>query len=99
MISIVTPTYNRAHTLPNLYMSLLKNQKTYADFEWVIMDDGSFDDTKHLVERWIQEGKVIIKYYRQRNQGKMAALNNVIPKTKGAIILEVDSDDYLESHY
>ena len=39
MISVVTATYNRAHTLPKLYQSLLENQKTYPDFEWVIIDD------------------------------------------------------------
>ena len=95
MISIITATYNRAYILPQLYESLLKNKKTYSDFEWVIVDDGSTDDTKTLVEKWIKDNKIKIKYYKKKNGGKMSALNYGIPKTKGEIIIEVDSDDYL----
>lgn len=95
MISIITATYNRAYILPQLYKSLLKSQKTYSDFEWVIVDDGSTDDTKDLVEKWIDEKKIKVRYYKQKNGGKMSALNYGIPKTKGEIIIEVDSDDYL----
>ncbi|MBQ7137089.1 MAG: glycosyltransferase family 2 protein [Bacilli bacterium] len=96
MISIVTPTYNRAYSLPRLYKSLLKNKKTHSDFEWVIIDDGSTDNTKELIDKWIDEGKVIIRYYKQKNSGKMAALNFVMKNTKGNIIVELDSDDYLK---
>ncbi len=98
MISVVTATYNRAHTLPKLYQSLIENKKTYPYFEWVIIDDGSFDTTKQLVEEWMKEEKIKIRYYRKRNGGKMDALNVGIPKTKGDIIVEVDSDDSLETN-
>ena len=64
MISIITATYNRAYILPQLYESLLKNKKTYSDFEWVIVDDGSTDDTKTLVEKWIKDNKIKIKYQK-----------------------------------
>ena len=47
MITVFTPTYNRAHLLPRLYESLCK--QTFKDFEWVIVDDGSVDDTKEVV--------------------------------------------------
>lgn len=93
-ISVVTPTYNRAHTLTNLYKSLLKNRK-YSNFEWLIMDDGSTDDTEKLIKKWIKEYKIDIKYFKQKNKGKMEALNNLISKAKGELLIEVDSDDYL----
>lgn len=96
MISIVTPSYNRGYILPQLYNSLLKNKDSYSDFEWVIIDDGSSDDTKKIVEEWMRKGTIKIRYYKQKNGGKMAALNYGIPKTKGDIIIEVDSDDYLK---
>lgn len=95
MISIVTPSYNRGYILPKLYNSLLKNKESYSDFEWVIVDDGSNDDTKEVVDKWIKKGDIKIRYYKQKNGGKMSALNYGIPKTKGDIIIEVDSDDYL----
>ncbi len=95
MISIVTPTYNRAYILPQLYKSLIVNKKFYSSFEWIIIDDGSTDDTSSLVEKWIKDNKIKIRYYKQKNGGKMNALNNGIPKTIGDIIIEVDSDDFL----
>lgn len=93
MISIVTATYNRENLLPNLYDSLIENKKSYKDFEWVIMDDGSTDNTEDLVRKWIKENKIDIKYFKQKNQGKMSAINNAMPKISGEIVMEVDSDD------
>lgn len=92
-ITIFTPTYNRAHLLPRLYDSL-KNQE-YTELEWVIMDDGSKDNTKELVESWINESKIEIIYNYQMNQGRFAAFNNAMSFFKGDLILFVDSDDYL----
>jgi len=94
-ISVLTATYNRAHTLPNLYKSLIKNKKHCNQFEWLIMDDGSTDNTKKLVESWIKEKIIDIKYFKQSNQGKMMALNNLLDKISGEITVECDSDDYL----
>lgn len=95
MLSVVTATYNRSKLLPNLYASILKNRKKKGDIEWVIIDDGSMDDTKYLVKKWQQEKKINITYLYQENQGKMQALNKGIPLCQGDYIIEVDSDDYL----
>ena len=67
MITVFTPTYNRCDTLKRLYKSLL-NQNC-KDFCWLIVDDGSADDTQKLVSKWIDENKISIRYYRQENQG------------------------------
>jgi len=94
MISILTPTYNRAHTLPRLYKSL--KQQTMKDFEWIIVDDGSTDNTKYIVEKWIKEINLFnIIYIKQKNGGKHRALNKGIPHAKYDYIYIVDSDDYL----
>ena len=57
MLTVFTPTYNRAYILPKLYESLC-NQSATMSFEWLIVDDGSTDNTKMLVERWIKENRV-----------------------------------------
>ena len=93
MISIFTPTYNRAYTLPKLYSSLCR--QTSNDFEWIVVDDGSTDNTKELVENWIDEGKINIKYIYQQNAGKPAAHNRGVAEAKGDLFVCVDSDDYL----
>ena len=93
MLTIFTPTYNRAYILDRLYQSLLK--QTNNSFEWLIVDDGSTDNTKNLVEQWISENKINIRYYYQENQGKPMAHNLGVKKAKGDIFVCVDSDDYL----
>ncbi len=93
-ISILTPTYNRGNLLKNLYESLIENSKYEIEIEWLIMDDGSADDTENKVKEFIQENKLSIKYYKQTNQGKMNAINNLIPNVTGEYIIECDSDDY-----
>lgn len=94
MISILTPTYNRAYTLKRAYESLLK--QTNKDFEWIIVDDGSVDNTKELVNEFISEGIISIKYFYKDNGGKHTALNYGIKKIKASYILILDSDDYLK---
>lgn len=94
-ISILTPTYNRGYILHNLYNSLVINSRTNNNFEWLIMDDGSTDNTYELVKSFIDEKIIDIKYYRQENMGKMNALNNLLQYITGDIVLEVDSDDYI----
>lgn len=93
-ISILTATYNRAKLLTQLYKSLKYNLKCDVDFEWLIMDDGSTDETKKIVEQFIDEKLVDIKYFYQENQGKMSAINNLVPKANGDLIIECDSDDF-----
>lgn len=93
-ISVLTPTYNRGELLKNLYNSLVQNSKYKVDIEWLIMDDGSKDNTKEIVEKFRNDKKIEIKYYYQENQGKMKAINSLIRETTGDLIIECDSDDY-----
>lgn len=93
MITIFTPAFNRANTLPKLYESLLR--QTSQDFEWIVVDDGSSDKTKTLVEEFIREKKVTIRYFYQENQGKHVAINKGVSEAKGDYFLTIDSDDYL----
>lgn len=92
-ITIFTPTLNRAYILPNLYNSLLFQNDLC--FEWVIVDDGSTDNTEELVRSWITEGKITIKYKKQVNQGKHIAINTGVQLAKGELFFIVDSDDDL----
>ena len=96
-ISVLTPSYNRASLLDKLYNSLVKNSKYGIDIEWLVMDDGSVDDTKEVVERFKENrdsDNLEIKYYFQENQGKMVAINNLVEKATGDLIVDCDSDDY-----
>lgn len=90
-ITVMTPTYNRAHTLPRVYESLLV--QTFESFEWLIVDDGSTDDTRALVEGWQTEGKLTIRYVWQTNQHKKAAFNHGVREAKGELLVALDSDD------
>lgn len=73
-ISVLTPTYNRCDLLPRLYGSLCRS--TYKDFEWIIMDDGSTDDTKNVVRELSEKSPFPIRYYYQENSGKHVAVTN-----------------------
>ena len=66
-ISVLTPTYNRAHLLDKLYASLLINSNNCmgCQIEWLIMDDGSTDNTRRVVEEYSKEGMVDVKYFYQ----------------------------------
>ncbi len=92
-LAILTPSYNRAHLLPRLYESLLL--QTNKEFKWIIVDDGSTDDTKELLRGYIDDGKLNIEYIYQHNGGKHRALNNGIQQIKNELTFIVDSDDYL----
>ncbi|MBR5406796.1 MAG: glycosyltransferase family 2 protein, partial [Lachnospiraceae bacterium] len=70
-LTVFTPTYNRAHLLKRAYESL-KNQ-TVKDFNWLIVDDGSTDDTKAVVDGFISEGIIPVEYHYVENGGKMRA--------------------------
>ena len=93
MITVLTPTYNRASLLINLYQSLIKQD--FDDFEWVIVDDGSVDATTDIVDQFIQERQIAITYIKQANGGKHRALNRGVKEAKGELVLIVDSDDSL----
>lgn len=93
-ISVLTPTFNRANLLEKLYQSLIKNSKYKAEIEWLIMDDGSTDNTRDIVGKFKEENKIDIKYYYQENQGKMIAINKLVGQATGELIVDCDSDDY-----
>lgn len=92
--TIFTPTFNRGKTLSNVYASL-KNQ-TYKDFHWVIVDDGSSDDTHKMVNDWINESIIEIQYIFQKNSGKHIAINKGVDNAKGEFFVIFDSDDTCE---
>ena len=92
-LSILTATYNRAGFLEKLYQSIIKNLESGLEVEWLIMDDGSQDETPNVVKKFIKEEKVQIKYYAQENQGKMAAINNLMEHTTLDLIIDCYSDD------
>ena len=93
-VTVFTPTYNRAYILGDLYHSL--QRQTCMDFEWLIVDDGSADDTKALVASWQGEGNPFpIRYVYQENGGKCRAINRGLKEADGRLFFTVDSDDYL----
>lgn len=94
LITIITATYNRANTLPRLYQSLINQEM--VDFEWILVDDGSVDETEELVNTWIEENKITLRYFKKLNQGKTRAVNfgfSQHPLGKFSFVL--DSDDHL----
>ena len=93
MITVFTPTYNRAYMIDKLYDSLCR--QTCKDFEWIVVDDGSVDNTEELIQNFIQENKIHIVYYKQKNQGKHIAINKGVELAQGELFFIVDSDDIL----
>lgn len=91
MLTIFTPTYNRSNCLRRLAESLEK--QTCWDFEWLIIDDGSTDDTREVVEIFAE--RLPIRYFFQKNSGKHIAYNNAIRQCRGDWFLCVDDDDFL----
>lgn len=92
-LTIFTPAYNRAHTLHLGYEALLR--QTCKDFEWLIIDDGSTDNTRELVEGWIAENKIPIRYHYQENQGMHGAHNTAYQLIQTELNTCIDSDDYM----
>lgn len=92
-ITVLTPTYNRAYLLDHLYKSIAS--QTSHNFVWLIVDDGSTDNTKEKVQGYIKEGLVPIKYVYQKNSGKYVAHNTGVKLCNTELIVCVDSDDVL----
>ncbi len=110
LITVFTPTYNRAHLLPRLYESL--KAQTCQDFEWIIVDDGSTDNTEEVVQTWLHPASppqsplkrgsaefcnFPIYYIRKVNGGKHRAINHGVQEARGELFFIVDSDDKLPS--
>lgn len=93
LLTIFTPSYNRAYCLGDVYHSLLR--QTNHSFVWIIVDDGSTDDTWTLVSQWIEEDHIAIEYHYQKNAGKMVAHNRAAQLCKTGLFLCLDSDDQL----
>ncbi|PTJ27047.1 glycosyltransferase family 2 protein, partial [Staphylococcus simulans] len=91
MLTVFTPTFNRAHTLGRVYESLRK-QSNY-NFEWVIVDDGSTDETELLVNQF-EEDLFTIRYFKIKNSGKHVATNVGIKAARGDLFTCLDSDDW-----
>ena len=94
LLTVFTPTYNRAYTINKCYESL-RNQSC-KDFEWLIIDDGSTDNTKELIEKWIKENNDFkIRYIYQENQGMHGAHNTAYENIHTELNVCIDSDDYM----
>ncbi|MER3554473.1 MAG: glycosyltransferase family 2 protein [Meiothermus sp.] len=91
-ITVFTPSYNRAKLLPRAYESL--RRQSFKDFEWLIVDDGSADDTKTVVESWT-DAPFPIRYVYKENGGKHTALNRGVQEAKGDFFVILDSDDWI----
>lgn len=92
-LTILTPTYNRKEKLDKLYNSLCK--QTNKNFLWLIVDDGSNDNTSNLIQEYYKENKVKIEYIRKKNGGKHTAINFGMLKVQTPLVFIVDSDDWL----
>ena len=93
-ITVFTPTYNRGSKLPVLYKSLV--DQSCQDFIWLIVDDGSTDETETIVNKWLSDGEIEIEYIKQENKGKSFAHNVGVENTFTELFVCVDSDDYLD---
>ncbi len=92
-LTIFTPTFNRAYCLPRAYDSL--RRQTCQEFEWLVIDDGSTDNTAELVRQWQREGRVTIRYIWQENQGMHGAHNTAFRNIDTELCMCLDSDDML----
>lgn len=94
MITVFTPTCNRAYCIEAMYQSL--RRQTCKNFEWIVVDDGSTDNTSQLFDQWVREEKEFnIVYIKTQNRGKMSAVNKGIQIASAPFFFIADSDDYL----
>lgn len=92
-ITIFTPTYNRGHLLYEAFRSLCN--QTCKEFEWLIVDDGSTDDTEEVVRSFLGKKCINVRYYKKENGGKHTAINYGVRKAEGELFWILDSDDSL----
>ena len=95
-LTIFTPTYNRAHTLTRLYLSLCN--QTCKEFEWLVIDDGSTDNTKALIQSFIEERRIPIRYIRKENGGLYTGYNVAYASIETELNVCIDSDDAMPSN-
>lgn len=92
-LTVLTPAFNREKELQSLFDSLLR--QTDKNFEWVIVDDGSTDNTSSCVDKWKKSADFPVKYYKKENGGKHTALNFALKTITTPLVFIVDSDDRL----
>lgn len=92
-LTVFTLTYNRAYCLHKCYESLLR--QSCKDFEWLVVDDGSTDNTKELVDQWTAEGKIPIRYIYKENGGMHTGYNTAYDNIFTELAVSIDSDDYM----
>lgn len=92
-LTIFTPTYNRAYTINKCYESL--RRQTNKNFKWLVIDDGSTDNTKQLISKWKNEADFEIKYIYKKNGGMHTAHNTAYENIDTEINVCIDSDDYM----
>ena len=92
-LTVFTPAFNRAYCINQLYDSLLR--QTNKNFTWLVVDDGSTDETKELIERWQKEKKIDIQYIYQKNQGMHGAHNTAYANIDTELNVCIDSDDFM----
>lgn len=92
-ITVFTPTFNRAHLLPRLYESLCR--QTNQQFIWLVIDDGSTDCTKELIQSWMEEDKIQIHYHYKDNGGMHTGHNAAYRLIETELNVCIDSDDYM----
>jgi glycosyltransferase involved in cell wall biosynthesis len=92
LISVITPAYNRAHTLGDAWRSLHRQR---APLEWLVVDDGSTDDTAHVMGKFARDSPFPVAYIRQDHVGKWAAINGGVATARGDMVALLDSDDWL----
>src|SRR4029079_9273907 len=101
LVSVITATFNRAPLLQRLHDSLLgqvRHGEPFRDLEWVIVDDGSSDDTLERVESWIAAAEFLVTYVRQENAGKHVAVNRAVEIANGTYASIIDDDDVFVSN-
>ena len=91
--TVFTPSYNRARLLDRLYQSLKK--QTFKEFEWLIIDDGSSDNTEEVIKKYQNENIIDIRYIKKENGGKHTAVKKGVEEARGELFLMIDSDDFL----
>lgn len=92
-ITVLTPTFNRGNLLNKCYVSLMK--QTNKNFKWLIVDDGSTDNTEDIVTEWMKEKKIKIQYLKKKNGGKHRAINYAVDYIDSDLVIILDSDDWL----
>ncbi|HEY8503179.1 MAG TPA: glycosyltransferase family A protein, partial [Gemmataceae bacterium] len=96
-VSIILPTYNRAKFLPQAFASIRSQQ--YTDWELIVVDDGSTDDTRAVVQELSKDVPQPVRYVYQDNQGPAGARNKGLDLASGKYVAFFDSDDVWLPHH